>query len=87
MLCLMGKTVSSWVRSRGLGRLLAQETNVSDFIQFLSDRDALPWAGLVGFVPDNVSREIQKANNADLLLTSGSRTAVVEVKLGHLLSE
>jgi hypothetical protein len=37
--------------------------------------------------PDNVSREVQKANNSDLLLTSGSRTAVVEVKLGHLMSE
>jgi hypothetical protein len=82
----MGKTVSPWVRSRGLGRLLAQETNVSDLIQFLSDRDASPWADLVGFVPDNVSREVQKANNADLLLTSGSRAAVVEVKLGHLMS-
>lgn len=48
---LMGKSASPWVRSSGLGRLLAQETNVSDLIQFLSDRDASPWAGLVGFVP------------------------------------
>jgi hypothetical protein len=83
----MGKTVSPWVRSRGFGRLLAQETNVSDLIQFLSDRDASPWAALVGFVPDNVSREVQKANNADLLLSSGSRVAVIEVKLGHVMSE
>ncbi len=60
---------------------------MSDLIQFLSDRDASPWAELVGFVPDEVSREVRKANNADLLLTSGSRSAVVEVKLGHLMSD
>lgn len=82
----MGKSVAPWVRNRGLGRLLTQETNVSDIIQFLSDRDASPWAELVGFVPEEVSREVRKANNADLLLTSGSRSAVVEVKLGHLMS-
>lgn len=83
----MGKSVAPWVRNRGLGRLLAQETSVSDLIQFLSDRDASPWAELVGFVPDEVSREVREANNADLLLTSGSRSAVVEVKLGHLMSD
>lgn len=83
----MGKSVAPWVRNRGLGRLLAQETSVSDLIQFLSDRDASPWAELVGFVPDEVSREVRKANNADLVLTSGSRSAVVEVKLGHLMSD
>lgn len=60
---------------------------MSDLIQFLSDRDPSPWIELVGFVPDNVSREVQKANNADLLLSSGSRAAVVEVKLGHVMSE
>jgi hypothetical protein len=70
-----------------LGRLLAQETNVSDLLQFLSDRDPAPWAELVGFVPEDVVREARNANQADLLLTSGSRTAVVEVKLGHLMSE
>jgi hypothetical protein len=75
-----------WVRGRGLERLLAQETNVSDIIQFLSDRDPSPWDKLVGFVPDDVAREAQEANHADLLLTSGSRTAVVEVKVGHLMS-
>jgi hypothetical protein len=75
-----------WVRGRGLERLLAQETNVSDIIQFLSDRDPSPWGKLVGFVPDDVAREAQEANHADLLLTSDSRTAVVEVKLGHLMS-
>lgn len=82
----MGKTAGPWVRSRGMGRLLAQETNLSDLIQFLSDRDPCPWQELVGFVPDDVTREAQTANNADLLLTSGTRTAVVEVKLGHLMS-
>jgi len=69
-----------------MGRLLAQETNVSDLIQFLSDRDPSPWAELVGFVPDNVAREAQNANHADLLLTANSQAAVVEVKLGHLMS-
>lgn len=75
-----------WVRGRGLERLLAQETNVSDIIQFLSDRDPSPWGQLVGFVPDDIAREVLEANHADLLLTSDSRTAVVEVKLGHLMS-
>lgn len=75
-----------WVRSRGLGRLLAQETNVSDLIQYLSDRDPSPWVDLVGFVPHDVTREVSVANNADLLLSSNSNTAVVEVKLGHLMS-
>jgi len=82
----MSSYAASWVRSRGLGRLLAQETNVSDLIQFLSDRDPSPWTDLVGFLPNDVAREARKANYADLLLSSGSRTAVVEVKLGHLMS-
>ncbi|MDQ2845847.1 MAG: hypothetical protein M3Y77_05755 [Actinomycetota bacterium] len=69
-----------------MGRLLAQETNVSDLIQFLGDRDPTPWAELVGFVPDDVIREAQDANHADLLLTAESKAAVVEVKLGHLMS-
>lgn len=81
----MTKTTSPWVRSRGLGRLLAQETNISDLIQMLSDRDCAPWAELVGFVPTDISREDRSANHADLLLTSPGRSAVVEVKLGHLM--
>ncbi len=40
----------------------------------------------MGFLPDDVVREASAANNADLLLTSGSEAAVVEVKLGHLMS-
>ena len=67
-------------------RLLAQETNVSDLIQFLSDRGPSPWAELVGFVPDAVTREALADNHADLLLTSDSKTAVIEVKLGHLMT-
>ncbi|MEO9246183.1 hypothetical protein ABDK96_00605 [Citricoccus nitrophenolicus] len=82
----MSNHAAPWISNRGVGRLLAQETNVSDLIQFLSDRDRSPWSELVGFVPDDVAREVQKANHADLLLTSESRTAVVEVKLGHLMS-
>jgi hypothetical protein len=69
-----------------VSRLLAQETNVSDLIQFQSDRDPPPWAELVGFVPGGITREALDANQADLLLTSDSQAAVVEVKLGHLMS-
>lgn len=82
----MSRYAGPWVGSRGLARLLAQETNVSDLIQFLSDRDPSPWLELVGFLPDEVTREARTANRADLLLTSDSHTAVVEVKLGHLMS-
>jgi hypothetical protein len=82
----MNKNSAPWVRGRGLERLLAQETNVSDLIQFLSDRDRSPWAELVGFVPDAVTREALADNHADLLLKSDSKTAVVEVKLGHLMT-
>ena len=82
----MSEEVAPWVRSRGLERLLAQETNVSDLIQFLSDRDPSPWMSLVGFVPDDVTREATGANRADLLLKSDSKVAVVEVKLGHLMT-
>lgn len=55
-------------------------------MQFLSDRDPSPWAAVVGFIPDEVTREAREVNHADLLLTSGARTAVIEVKLGHLMS-
>jgi hypothetical protein len=82
----MSKNAAPWVRGRGLERLLAQETNVSDLIQFLSDRDPSPWAELVGFVPDAVTREALADNHADQLLTSDSKTAVVAVKLGHLMT-
>lgn len=80
-------TLLPWVRSRGLGRLLAQETNISDLLQFLSDRDSRPWADLVGFVPKSVEREALRSNNADLLLAAeDGRLVAVEVKLGHVLS-
>lgn len=82
----MSKRATQWTRSRGLGRLLARETNVSDLIQFLSDREPSAWAELVGFIPTSVAREALEANHADLLLTTDSKTAVIEVKLGHLMS-
>lgn len=81
----MSHNSAPWIRGRGLTRLLSRETNVSDLIQFLSDRDMTPWAALVGFVPEEVTREARGANNADLLLTAGARSAVIEVKLGHLM--
>ena len=83
---LMTNRPVPWSRSRGFERLLAQETNLSDLIQFLSDRDPQPWSDLVGFVPDEVAREAGRANHADLFLTAANRKAVVEVKLGHLMS-
>lgn len=83
----MSSSPAPWLPTRGLGRLLAQETNISDLIQLLSDRDPSPWAALVGFVPDQVTREAREASRADLFLSSRSSSAVVEVKLGHLLSD
>jgi hypothetical protein len=75
-----------WIRSRGLGRLLAQETNISDLLQFLSDRDSTPWAGLIGFVPASLQREANEANHADLLLVADDkRSVVIEVKLAHVM--
>lgn len=83
----MDNAPQRWVRGRGLERLLAHEPNISDFIQLLSDRDPSPWENVVGFVPESVVREAGKSkNNADLLLTAGSRAAIVEVKLGHMMS-
>lgn len=81
----MTQNSAPWVRGRGMRRLLAQENNVSDLIQFLSDRDSSPWEDLIGFAPVEVEREVRSANNADLLLTAGERQAVVEVKVGHLM--
>ena len=81
----MSQSDAPWNRGRGLSRLLARETNISDLIQFLSDRDPSPWIDLVGFAPVDVTREAREANNADLLLTAGETKAVVEVKLGHLM--
>lgn len=73
-----------WVRSRGFGRLLAKETNISDLLQSLSDLDSAPWADFVGFIPSVVEREVFASNNADLLLVAeDGRRVVVEVKLGH----
>jgi hypothetical protein len=77
-----------WVRSRGFGRLLAKETNISDLLQFFSDLDSRPWVDLVGFVPAEVRREEFASNNADLMLIAADgRRAVIEVKLGHNLSD
>lgn len=83
----MSRKLAPWVRGRGLERLLAKETNISDLIQLLTDRDPSPWAELVGFVPNDIAREALKSDNkADLRLTANARSAVVEVKLGHLMS-
>lgn len=60
---LMSSQMNHWGRGRGLSRLLARETNISDLIQFLSDRDPSPWAEVVGFVPDEIKREGSKTEN------------------------
>ncbi|MFC9935453.1 hypothetical protein [Glutamicibacter sp. NPDC127525] len=84
----MSSQMNHWGRGRGLSRLLARETNISDLIQFLSDRDPSPWAGLVGFIPGEIKREGSKSENyADLVLISDSYNAAIEVKLGHSMSE
>lgn len=83
----MNQGSSQWSRNRGLERLLAKETNISDLIQMLSDHDPSPWRELIGFVPDKVEREaLISSNMADLRLTSPDREALIEVKLGHTLS-
>lgn len=83
----MKENKNPWIPNRGIGRLVSQETNISDVIQELTDRDASPWLGLIGFVPENIGREAKGANNADLLVTSATNSAIIEVKLGHFLSE
>lgn len=88
MMSSMSNQMSCWSRGRGLSRLLARETNISDLIQYLSDRDPSPWIDLVGFIPEEVKREGSKSENyADLVLISGSNSAAIEVKLGHSMSE
>lgn len=83
----MTVTRAGWSPGRGIDRLLARETNVSDLVQFLSMRDSSPWESVVGFRPDRIEREERTANHADLLLLSGDRKAVVEVKLGHVMDD
>lgn len=75
---------------RGMDRLLARETNVSDLLQFLTDSDPLPWADIVGWVPVSSTREQRLARGqlADLVLTADDdREAVLELKIGHTLSD
>lgn len=81
--------------SRGFARILAHETNISDLLQELSDRDLSPWTDVVGFRPTKVDREVRlgktegfpNAGIADLrLVDQDGKQALVEVKLGHVLS-
>lgn len=74
----------SWGSSRGLERLLLQETAVSDLLQYLSDLDLAPWTALIGFTPVTVERESLTQNRADLLLKGHEQQAIIEVKVGHL---
>lgn len=73
-----------------MDRLLTRETNVSDLLQFLTDSDPLPWADIVGWVPVSSTREQRLARGqlADLVLTAeDGREAVLELKIGHTLSD
>lgn len=80
-------TQKPWQQTRGFERLLQQETNISDLLQFLSDRDPVPWQGLVGFVPTDVIRESRASNRADLHLTEAAGPgAIIEVKLAHAMN-
>lgn len=74
----------SWDSSRGLERLLLQETAVSDLLQYLSDLDPEPWTAILGFTPVHIERESLTKNRADLLLKGHERQAIIEVKVGHL---
>lgn len=77
-----------WKTPRGLVRLLSHETNLCDLLQMLSDLDSHPWQGIVGFIPEQVDREVRAVGHADLLLrASDGQVVVIEVKLGHLMSD
>lgn len=75
----------------GLSRLLATETNVSDLLAFLTERDPSIWSDLLGVVPDSALREgrARTSNRADVQLLDEDEDeavlAAVEVKLGHHL--
>lgn len=70
----------------GCRRLLARETNVSDLLQYLTDRDPTPWAALApGTVGADREARIGATQSADLILRDieGTATGGVEVKLGY----
>src|SRR5699024_11097060 len=74
----------------GFRRLMAQETNVSDLLQYLTDRDPAPWTDLA---PHTVraDRETRIGRTRRAHLTrrraDGEVTGGVEVKLGHVFDE
>ena len=82
---------------RGFDRILASEVRVSDLLQELTDRDATPWAGIIGMVPVSARRErpfakLKKreraAGSIDLLLESRDGDEVaLELKVGHVFDE
>ena len=75
---------------RGMDRLLAGETNVSDLLQLLTDLDPTPLRDLVGVVPRSAMREHPLLGNkvADLVLKGdGNCQILLELKLGNDLSD
>lgn len=83
-----------WSQGRGFERLLARETNISDLIQFCTERDPGVWEEFVGFTPDIVGREERPYGKrpagpgiADIVLRRDENLAVVEVKLGHTMDD
>lgn len=74
----------------GFRRLMAKETNVSDLLEYLTDRDPTPWVDLApGTVRAGREARIGRNRRADLMLrgTEGEATGGVEVKLGHTFEE
>lgn len=71
----------------GLRRLMGRETNISDLLHYLTDRDPAAWAGVVENVA-MAAREtgIGSGRRADLVLhdAEGEAVGAVEVKLGHV---
>lgn len=76
--------------STGLERLLAHETNLSDLLAYLTEREPKRWEGIAASAPAEVLREggAGTRKRADLVLRGPKSEIVgaVEIKLGHHLS-
>lgn len=75
------------VDALGLRRLMGRETNISDLLHYLTDRDPAAWAGIVEHVATSARETgISSRKRADLVLhdAEGNVVGAVEVKLGHV---
>lgn len=74
----------------GFHRLMAQEENVSDLLQHLTDLDPTPWEELApGTTHADRESGLGGRKRADLMLrgADGEATGGAEVKLGHVFDE